>query len=193
MTAAFFFFPRYTAPTHLWTRHKKSAIRSSGSCYEAMCMNWGRDTSAILWTYFCLILMNHVSSQWVVAAPYGSMIMTMPGPWWATPFSQSFGILWSGAQCLQWVVFCYRWDDVQSTMSLCCSSPTGVYQRLNSVLSTMNTCSIIGSPGSISTNFRADCNETLICCSKVPSCSDLHSKLAVSKIQRGPTSTEPLS
>lgn len=182
MTTAFYFFPRYTAPTHLWTRHKKSVIRSSGSCYEAMCMNWGRDTSAILWTYFRLILMNHFSSQWVVAAPYDSMIMTMPSPWWAAPVSQSFGPMVRGSVSTmnEWF-FCYRRrDDAQSPMSLCCSSPTGAYKRLNSVLSTMNTCSIIGSAESISTNFRADCNETLTCC-KVPSRCDLHSKLACPK------------
>lgn len=88
---------------------------------------------------------------------------------------------------LWWVVFYYRrHDDVQNPMSLWGNSPSGTYQRLNSILSTMNTSSIIRSAGSFSTNFKTDFHATLTFC-KVPSFCVLHSKLAVSKIQKGPT------
>lgn len=72
-------------PVNQTQEFSSSTHGSSEGCCEVTCMSWGKDTSATkvtlsrpawawpLWTIFII--------QWIVAAPYASVVMMISRPW----------------------------------------------------------------------------------------------------------------
>lgn len=160
---------------------------------------WGNvhELSATFWTFLGLILRNHFSSHngWNCS----SLQFRDNGDAQSIVSNSILTVTWypmvrcSVVTMAQWLsrsfsshgelVSCYRrHDNAQNPVSLLRFSHWSLSNMKQHLLH-HGYPSIPGSAESFSTNFRADCSATQTCC-EVPSCSDLHPKLTVSKIQR---------